>query len=102
PEAEGAVEEEEAFDFARLAVAVVEERDGHVERGGDLLKTSSADAVHALLVPGSRGAGIHRTSRRNAYRRFVADVLFRLSLRADGGAPRHPDRSRQPRSDPCR
>ena len=41
--------------------------------------------------PGSRGAGIHRTSRRNAYRRFVAD---RLSLRADGGAPRHPDRSR--------
>ena len=44
--------------------------------------------------PGSRGAGIHRTSRRNAYRRFVADVLFRLSLRADGGAPRHPDRSR--------
>src|SRR6478735_6869184 len=50
PEAEGAVEEEEAFDFARLAVAVVvEERDGHVERGGDQLKTSSADAVHALL-----------------------------------------------------
>src|SRR6476469_2787832 len=50
PEAEGAVEEEEAFDFARLAVAVEEERDGHIERGGDLLKTSSADAVHALLV----------------------------------------------------
>jgi len=50
PQAERAVQEQKALDFPRLGVAVVEERDGHIERGGDLLKTSSADAVHALLV----------------------------------------------------
>src|SRR5947207_4498491 len=50
PQAERAVQEEQALDFARLAVAVVEERHRHVERGSDLLKTSSADAVDALLV----------------------------------------------------
>src|SRR5580698_2064274 len=50
PEAERAVEEQQAFDFPRLAIAVVEERDGHVERGCDLLETSSTDPVDALLV----------------------------------------------------
>ena len=33
-----------------VAVAVVEECDGHIERGGDLLETGGADAVDALLV----------------------------------------------------
>ena len=50
PQAERAVEKQQAFDLARLAVAVVEECDGHIERGGDLLKTGGADAVDALLV----------------------------------------------------
>src|ERR1700686_2794884 len=50
PKAERAVEKQQAFDLARLAVPVVEERDGHVERGGDLLKTSGADPVDTLLV----------------------------------------------------
>ena len=38
------------FKWLRLAVAVVEERDGHIERSGDRLKTSCADTVDALLV----------------------------------------------------
>src|SRR5882757_2276849 len=50
PQAERAFEEQQAFDFPRLAVAVVEERHGHVERGGDLLQTGSADAVDTLFV----------------------------------------------------
>src|SRR5438445_10113848 len=50
PQAERAVQEQQALDFTRLAVAVVEERDGHIERGGDRLKTSCADTVDALLV----------------------------------------------------
>src|SRR6185437_5624908 len=50
PEAERAVEEQQAFDFPRLAVAVVKERDGHVERGCDLLEASGTDPVDALLV----------------------------------------------------
>src|SRR5207247_3582856 len=50
PQAERAVQEQQALDLTRLAVAVVEERDGHVERGGDRLKTSCADTVDALLV----------------------------------------------------
>jgi hypothetical protein len=45
PEAERAVEKQQAFDFPRLAVAVVEERHGHIECGGDLLQTGGADAV---------------------------------------------------------
>src|SRR6185437_476602 len=49
-EAERAVEKQEALDFARLVVAVVEEGDGDIERSGDLLQTSGADAVDALLV----------------------------------------------------
>src|SRR5205814_3461608 len=49
-QAERAVEEQQALDLTRLAVAVVEEGDGNVERGGDLLKTSSADAIDALLI----------------------------------------------------
>src|SRR5262249_32211759 len=49
-QAERTVQEQQALDFARLAVAVVEERHGHVERVGDLLQTRSADAVDALLV----------------------------------------------------
>ena len=50
PQAERAVEEQQALDFTRLAVAVVEKRDGHIERGGDRLQTRSADAIDALLV----------------------------------------------------
>src|SRR5882672_1068117 len=50
PQAERAVKKQETLDLARLVVAVVEERDGDVERGGDLLKAGSAHAVHALLV----------------------------------------------------
>ena len=50
PQAEGAVEKQQALDLARLAVAVVEEGDGHIQRGGDLLKPSGTDAVDALLV----------------------------------------------------
>src|SRR5262245_52964538 len=48
PQAECAVQEQQALYLARLAVAVVEERHRHVERGSDLLKTSRADAVDAL------------------------------------------------------
>ena len=50
PEAECAVEEQQAFDLPRLAVAVVEEGDGNIERGGDGLKTGGADPVDALLL----------------------------------------------------
>ena len=50
PQAERAVEEQQAFDLPRLAVAVVEECDGYIERGGDLLETGGADAVDALLI----------------------------------------------------
>src|ERR1700716_4004065 len=49
-QAERAVEKQQAFDFPRLAVAVVEERDGHVEGSGDLLKAGRTDAVDALLI----------------------------------------------------
>jgi hypothetical protein len=49
-QAERAIEKQQAFDFTRLAVTVVEECHGHIERGGDLLKTGGADAVDALLV----------------------------------------------------
>src|SRR3954451_15802889 len=49
-QAESTIEEQQALDFACLAVAVVEEGDGHIECRGDLLKTSCADAVDALLV----------------------------------------------------
>jgi len=45
-----AIEKQQAFDLPRLAVAVVEERDGYVEGSGDLLKTGGADAVDALLI----------------------------------------------------
>src|SRR5205085_6732378 len=50
PQAERAVEEQQALDLPRLAVAVVEERDRHIERSGDRLKTSCANTVDALLV----------------------------------------------------
>src|ERR1700761_7917613 len=50
PEAERAIEKQQALYFARLAVAIVEKRDGHIERGRDLLKTSGTDAIDALLV----------------------------------------------------
>ena len=50
PQTERAVEEQQALDLPRLAVAVVEERDGHVERGGDLLKAGGPDPVDALFV----------------------------------------------------
>src|SRR5581483_7738884 len=50
PQAERAVQEQQALDLARLVVAVVEEGDGNVERGRDLLQTRSADAIDALLV----------------------------------------------------
>src|SRR5581483_5469630 len=50
PQAECAVQEQQALDFPRLGVAVVEERDGHIERACDLLKPGCADAVDALLV----------------------------------------------------
>jgi len=50
PEAEGAVQEQQAFDLARFAVTIIEECDGNIERRGDLLKTGGAYAVHALLV----------------------------------------------------
>src|SRR5262249_4469337 len=50
PEAECAVEEQQALDLARLVVAVVEEGDRYVERGCDLLQTSCADTIDALLV----------------------------------------------------
>src|SRR5579872_4805815 len=50
PQAERAVEEQQAFNLTRLAVAVVEECDGHIERGRDLLETGGADAVDALLI----------------------------------------------------
>ena len=49
-QAERAVEKQQALDLPRLAVAVVKEGDGYVERGGDLLKTGRADAVDAFLV----------------------------------------------------
>src|SRR5665213_3130058 len=49
-QAECAVEKQQALDFPRLAVAVVEKCDGDIERGGDLLETSGTDAVDALLV----------------------------------------------------
>src|SRR5690349_23687800 len=49
-EAESRVQEQEAFDFASLVVAVIEEGHGHIERGGDLLKPSRADTIDALLV----------------------------------------------------
>src|SRR6185437_16544495 len=47
---ERAVEEQQALDFARLAVAVIKEGDGHVERGRDLLKAGGPDPVDALFV----------------------------------------------------
>src|SRR3979490_646480 len=50
PQAECAVEEQQAFDFPRLAVAVVEKCDGYIERGRDLLKAGRTDAVDAFLV----------------------------------------------------
>src|SRR6478735_8979515 len=50
PQAERAVEKQQAFDLPRLAVAVIEECDGNIERSGDLLGTSCTDAVDALLV----------------------------------------------------
>src|SRR4051794_2359052 len=50
PQAECAVEEQEALDLPALVVAVVEERHRHVERVGDLLQPGGADAVDALLV----------------------------------------------------
>src|ERR1700737_2246784 len=49
-QAERAVEKQQAFDFPRLAVAVVEECDGYIQRSGDLLKAGGADAVDALFV----------------------------------------------------
>src|SRR6516225_3795967 len=49
-EAESRVQEQEAFDFAGLVVAAIEEGHGHIEGGGDLLKPSRADAIDALLV----------------------------------------------------
>ena len=50
PQAERAVQKQQAFDFPRLAVAVIKERDGHIERGRDLLKPCGADAIDALLI----------------------------------------------------
>jgi hypothetical protein len=50
PQTESAVEEQQAFDFAALAVAIVEERDRHIERGRYLLKTCSAHTIDALLI----------------------------------------------------
>ena len=49
-QAERAVEKQKAFDLSRLAVPVVEEGDGHIEGGSDLLKTGGSHAVDALLV----------------------------------------------------
>src|SRR5258708_5676265 len=49
-QAERAIEKQQAFDLARLAVAVVEECDGYIQRGGDLLETGGADAIDALLI----------------------------------------------------
>jgi hypothetical protein len=42
-QAERAVQKQQAFDLPRLAVAVVEECDGYIERGGDLLETGGTD-----------------------------------------------------------
>ena len=50
PQAECAVEKQQALDLTGLAVAVVKEGDGHIERGRDLLKTGGYHAVDALLV----------------------------------------------------
>src|SRR3954453_19141898 len=50
PQAERAVHKQKAFDLTRLSVAVVEECDGHIERGSDLLKTCGTDPVDALLI----------------------------------------------------
>src|ERR1700760_3085235 len=50
PQAERAVQEQQALDLARLVVAVVEEGDGNIERGCDRLQAGSTDAVDALLV----------------------------------------------------
>src|ERR1700687_3643099 len=49
-QAERAVKKQQAFDFPRLAVAVVEECDGYIQRSGDLLQTGGADAVDAFLI----------------------------------------------------
>jgi hypothetical protein len=49
-QAERTVEKQQAFDLPRLAVAVIEECDGNIERSSDLLETSGTDAVDALLV----------------------------------------------------
>src|SRR5579883_2637073 len=50
PQGERAVEKQQAFHLARLAVAIVKESDGHIERHCDLLETSGSNPVHALLV----------------------------------------------------
>jgi hypothetical protein len=50
PETECAVEKQQAFDLPRLAIAIVEECDGNIERSRNLLKTGGPDAVDALLV----------------------------------------------------
>src|SRR6202041_757002 len=50
PQAEGTIEKQQAFHFASLAVAVVEEGDGHIERRCNLLKTGGAHAIDAFLV----------------------------------------------------
>src|ERR1700738_4782062 len=49
-QAKRAVKKQQALDLPRLAVAVIEEGDGDIERCGDLLKTGGTDAVDALLI----------------------------------------------------
>jgi hypothetical protein len=50
PEAERAVEKQQALDFLGFTVAIVEERHGHIERRRNLLQAGCADAIDAFLV----------------------------------------------------
>src|ERR1700737_4847366 len=50
PQAERAVEKQQAFDLPGLAVAVVEESYRHIEGCGNLLQAGRSDAVDAFLV----------------------------------------------------
>ena len=50
PEAERAIEEEQAFDFSGFAVSIVKERDRQIERGRSLLQSMGTNPVKPLLV----------------------------------------------------
>ncbi len=50
PEAKRAIEEQQAFDLSGFAVAIVEERDRHIECGRSLLQSMCTNPVEPLLV----------------------------------------------------